>query len=100
MSADLPANFTLGLQPSCCPLLVSGAMMTRGNAAFRSSGETTNAGQVFLISVPMVGSRLTQYTSPRFTIPIPRCLHPQAALRAARSQLQAYSPRTNRHGEP
>src|SRR3989338_2586748 len=100
MRADLPLNFTPGRQPSGCPLLVSGAMITRGNAAFRSSGETTNAGRVFLISVPMVGSRLTQYTSPRFTIPIPRSLHPQAVLRAARSRLQAYSPQTNQHGEP
>src|SRR4030042_1810539 len=99
MRADLPLNFTPGRQPSGCPLLVSGAMMTRGNAAVRSSGETTNAGRVFLISVPMVGSRLTQYTSPRFTTPTPRFLHPQAAQQAARNQLQVYSPQTNQHGE-
>jgi hypothetical protein len=65
-------------------LLVNGAMMTRGNAVFISSGEMINVGRVFLISAPMAGSRLTQYTSPHFTTPIPHRLRPPAAWQGHR----------------
>lgn len=37
-----------------------GAMMARGRAAFMSTGDTTSAGRAFWISLPTVGSRLTQ----------------------------------------
>src|ERR1039457_4717022 len=97
MRADLRSNLTSGRQPSGWPLLVIGAMMTRGKAAFMSSGETTNAGRVFLISEPIVGSRLTQYTSPRFTIPIPHPLHQRVVLRVGRHRLLACNLRTTRH---
>jgi len=54
--AGRPSKRICGLQPSGWPLLVNGATISRGNAAFRSSGEITNPGRVFLIAVPSVGA--------------------------------------------
>ena len=54
-------SFELQLRttPNLLPLAGDGRNETPGSAAFMSSGYATKAGRVFLISVPMAGSRLT-----------------------------------------
>src|SRR5579872_443319 len=59
---------------ACDPAVVMGDTITVSRASFSSSGETTTAGRVFLISRPIVGSSATSQTSPRITISVSRLL--------------------------
>jgi hypothetical protein len=63
----LPLNLQPNLVANEMPFVVIGAMMTVLKCRFISSGETTTHGRVFLISLPMVGSRITRKTSNRLT---------------------------------
>jgi hypothetical protein len=59
------------------PLVVIGATITVRSWLFNSGGEMTTQGRDFLILLPMVGSRLTNQISPRFTTGDPHSMHRQ-----------------------